>query len=304
VGRSGGSRRRYDGIVSDLSYGSDWSARLRRADPAELADWLEFAQACCDLADEISLASFRTKLEIQAKADGSFVTEADRSIEQLVRARIAERYPEHGVVGEEYGTAVGGGGTRWFLDPIDGTHNFMRGVPLFGILLAVECDGEIQAGVVSAPALGRRWYASRGGGAWVLGGPDATPRRLRVTDESAIGRSQLLYRSVTDMHASRVSAGFDALLPMVWRERGFGDFWGYTLVADGAAEAMVEQDLGPWDLAAPWIVVEEAGGRITDFDGSRSTARGEAIATNGVLHDAFLDRLWQREADPRQPAAR
>jgi histidinol-phosphatase len=260
--------------------------------------------ACCDLADEISLASFRTKLEVQAKADGSFVTEADRSIEQLVRTRIADHYPDHGVVGEEYGTAVGGGGIRWFLDPIDGTHNFMRGVPLFGTLLAVECDGEIQAGVVSAPAIERRWYASRGEGAWAIGGPGPGPRRLRVTDESSIGRSQLLYRSVTDMHASRVSAGFDALLPMVWRERGFGDFWGYMLVSDGAAEAMVEQDLGPWDLAAPSILVEEAGGRITDFDGERSMARGEALATNGRLHDAFLDRIWQREADPRQPAAR
>lgn len=295
---------RYHGPVNEASFGVDWSAGLRRAEGEEVAAWLAFAIDCADLADEISLATFQTELAVDSKTDGSFVTEADRRIESLIRSRIADRYPDHGVVGEEYGIDSGTGRIRWFLDPIDSTHNFMRGVPVFATLLAVESDGEIQAGVVSAPAIARRWYGSRGGGAWVVAGPKTRPRRLQVSGERSISRSQLLFRSVTDMRASRVASGFDALLPMVWRERGYGDFWGYMLVADGAAEAMIEQDLGPWDLAAPSIVIEEAGGRITDFDGQRSFARGESLATNGWLHEAFLERLWERAADPAQPAAR
>lgn len=286
------------------TFGPDWSASLRRRDPAELAAWLDFALECCDLADAHALATFRTELQVEAKSDGSFVTEADRAIERAIRTRLADRFPDHGVIGEEYGTDAAGANVRWLLDPIDGTHNFMRGVPLFGTLLAVESDGEIQAGVISAPALGQRWFASRGQGAWTVGGPGRDRRRLRVSTESTVGGSQLLFRSVTDMHASRVSAGFDALLPVVWRERGFGDFWGYALVADGAAEVMVERDLGPWDVAAPWILVEEAGGRVTDFDGHRSFALGESVATNGLLHEAILDGLWQRTSGEAQSPAR
>ncbi len=294
---------RYHGAVTSAEYGPEWSATLQRGERSELESWVAFALACCDVADRISLAAFRTDLEIEAKADGSFVTAADQAIEHELRGRIADRFPDHGIVGEEYGVEAGGGATRWLLDPIDATHNFMRRVPLFGTLLAVERDGEVQVGVISAPALGQRWYAGRGLGAWTIGPQPGPARRLRVSTVDEVGRSQLLYRAVTDMRSSRVAPGFDALLPMVWRERGYGDFWGYTLVADGAAEAMVEQDLGAWDLAAPWVIVEEAGGRITDFDGRRSLARGEALASNGVLHDAFLARLWQREtSEPRPPA--
>ena len=214
------------------------------------------------------------ELTIEAKADGSFVTEVDKHIETTLRSRLAERFPDHDIVGEEYGSAVGASATRWYLDPIDGTHNYMRGVPLFGTLIAAERDGEIQVGVISAPALGQRWWASRGEGAWTVGGGRRERRRLHVSERADLAVAQVLFRSVTDMHASQVADGFDALLPTVWRERGFGDFWGYALVADGAAEAMMERDLGPWDLAAPWIIVEEAGGRITDFDGRRSFAAG------------------------------
>jgi histidinol-phosphatase len=279
-----------------VEFGPDWSASLRRAGASELASWLEFALDACDQADQIALRAYRTEIEIQAKTDGSFVTEADRAIEREIRGRLAEAFPDHGVVGEEYGAESGSAATRWYLDPIDGTHNFMRGVPLFGTLLAVERDGELQAGVISAPALGQRWYASRGEGAWTVGGPNVGPRRLLVSTVDRVERSQVLYRAVTDMHASRVAAGFDALLPAAWRDRGFGDFWGYTLVADGAAEAMMERDLAAWDMAAPWLLIEEAGGRVTDFDGRRTFATGESLATNGVLHDAILDRLWMREA--------
>ncbi|HEV7810830.1 MAG TPA: inositol monophosphatase family protein [Candidatus Limnocylindrales bacterium] len=290
----------------ETAYGPEWSAGLRRATTAELTDWLAFAHAACDVADELALDALgrRSELDVAAKADGSFVTDADQRIERAIRERIADRYPADGVVGEEYGTEAGNAGTRWYLDPIDGTHNFMRGVPLFGTLLAVERDGETQVGVVSAPALGRRWFASRGNGAWAVGGRDTSPRRLSVSTEAAIDASQILFRSVTDMRASRVSAGFDALLGAVWRERGFGDFWGYTLVADGAAEGMMERDLSPWDMAAPWIVVEEAGGRATDFDGRRSYESGESFASNGILHEPLLDRLWRREDSIQRPAVR
>jgi histidinol-phosphatase len=277
------------------TFGPDWSAGLRRTDSARLEEWLAFANECADAADAIALDAFQSELQVRAKPDGSYVTQADTAIEEVIRTRLAERFPGHGIVGEELGTASGTSSTRWYIDPIDGTHNFMRRVPLFGSLIAVEHDGEVQAGVVSAPALGQRWWAHRGGGAWTSGGATGSaPRRLRVSHEGDLAASQVLFRSVGDMHASRVSEGFDALLPTVWRERGFGDFWGYMLVSDGAAEAMMEQDLFPWDLAAPWIIVEEAGGRITDFDGERSFARGESLAKNGLIHEAVLDRLWRR----------
>jgi histidinol-phosphatase len=270
---------------------------------AEPGRWLDVAHACCDMADEIALASFRTGLASRAKPDGSFVTEVDLEIERRVRERLREQFPEHGILGEEYGSAVEGTSASWILDPIDGTHNFMRGIPLFATLLAAQRDGLTEVAVISAPALGRRWFASRAGGAFAIDRDDDAPRRLHVSDEQELANSQLLYRAVTDMRASRVAAGFEALLSSVWRERGFGDFWGYALVAEGAAEAFVERDLGAWDLAAPWLLVEEAGGRVSDFDGARSFAKGESLATNGRLHDTILDRLWNPgDHDPLPPA--
>ena len=274
--------------------GADWSASRRRADDAEVADWLRFCHETCDAADRIALDAFRTELLVERKADGSFVTAADREVERAIRDRITARYPGHGLIGEEFGESeAGAGGERWYIDPIDGTHNFLRGAPLFGTLLAVERDGEIQVGMMSAPALGQRWYAWRGGGAWVTGGPanPSEPRRLQVSSVDGLERSQILFRSIRDMEASRVATGFDRLIHRAWRERGFGDFWGYTLVADGVAEASLEQDLYPWDLAAPWILVEDAGGRITDFDGRRSLERGEGLASNGVLHETILAEI-------------
>jgi histidinol-phosphatase len=274
--------------------GTEWSATMRRAEEAELAEWVAFAHATCDEADRIALAAFRTELATERKSDGSYVTAADQAVERLVRERIAAHYPAHGLVGEEYGEQdPGAGGERWYIDPIDGTHNFLRGIPMFGTLLAVERDGEVQVGMISAPAIGQRWWASRGGGAWVQGGPanPPEPRRLAVSRVDDLPRSQILFRSIRDMEVSRVAAGFDRLIHLAWRERGFGDFWGYALIADGIAEAVLEQDLHPWDLAAPWVIVEEAGGRITDFDGRRSLERGEGFATNGLLHERILAEL-------------
>ena len=272
-------------------YGPEWSAGLRRADASDLAAWLGFALSCADVADELALRGLRQELTIEAKHDGSFVTEVDRAIETTLRARIAERFPDHGVVGEEYGAAPGSapGSTRWYLDPIDGTHNFMRGIPLFGYLLAVEREGELQVGVMSAPAMGERWYAYRGGGAWHVGKDGE--RRIRTSRVAALEDAQLVYGSVRENVESGLFPGFEALLAEAWRDRGFGDFWGYALVADGSAEAMMERQLGPWDLAAPRVIVEEAGGALTDFDGNRSLTVGEGLGTNGILHREILGRL-------------
>ena len=238
--------------------------------------WLTFALACCDVADALALEHFRRDLVIETKPDKSFVTQADTAIETAIRGRIAAAFPDHGLVGEEYGTAEGTGTTRWYIDPIDGTHNFMRGVPLFGTLLAAEEDGELVVGVMSAPALGERWYARRGGGAWAVSaiGPRAgQPRRIGVSGIAAIGDAQLLYASPLEIEASGEAPGFDAVIRSAWRDRGFGDFWGYALVAEGAAEAIIEVGPKSWDLAAPSVVVEEAGGRMTDLHGVRDDPR-------------------------------
>jgi histidinol-phosphatase len=254
--------------------------------------WVDLGLSIAEEADAIALRHFRRDLEISTKPDRTLVTQADTAIERMIRERIATAHPDHGLVGEEYGTEAGEAAVRWYIDPIDGTHNFVRGVPLFGMLLGVEEDGELQAGVISAPALGERWYAWRGGGAWATRAASGEgPRRLRVSTVSTVEDAQLLYGSARDIRASGRAPGFEDLLDAVWRERGFGDFWGYALVAEGAAEGMVEVDLSPWDAAAPALIVEEAGGRWSDLDGNRRIDTRTFLVTNGILHDEFRRRL-------------
>jgi histidinol-phosphatase len=272
-------------------FGAAWSASLARASEDELDEWLTFAHAACDEADAIARSVFRRDLEISTKPDRTLVTQADTAIERAIRARIHADYPDHGLVGEEYGTEAGDASTRWYIDPIDGTHNFVRGVPLFGTLLAVEREGELQVGVLSAPALHERWWARRGGGAWARSADDDVPRRVHVSKIAAIGDAQVLYGSGQEIRGSGRAPGFAGLLDAAWRERGFGDFWGYALLAEGAAEAMVEVGLSSWDAAAPTVLVEEAGGRATDFDGRRAIDAGTFVASNGLLHDEVLERL-------------
>lgn len=271
--------------------GSTRSAEMRRGDEAELQGWLDLALAWTDEADAEAMRHFRRDLEISTKPDRSLVTQADQAIERRLRERILDVFPGHGLVGEEYGTEAGDASVRWYIDPIDGTHNFVRGVPLFGTLLAVERDGIRQVGVMSAPAIRERWFARRGGGAWAKGSFDATPRRIRVSAVASIDDSQLLYGSGASIERSGRAPGFRDLRHEVWRERGFGDFWGYALVAEGAAEAMIEIGVNPWDLAAPEVVVEEAGGMLTDLDGVARIDNLEVLATNGVLHAEVLARL-------------
>jgi histidinol-phosphatase len=279
----------------DPAFGPEWSAALRRGTEAELRGWVETALAWCDATDVIAMQHFRRDLQVEQKPDRSFVTVADTAVERLLRERIADAYPDHGVVGEEFGTESGAATTRWYVDPIDGTHNYLRGVPIFGTLLAVERDGELQAAVVSAPAMDARWYGWRGGGAWARTLGDDSPRRIAVSSISAIDDASVLYTSRPMIDRSGLAPGFDSLLRAAWRDRGFGDFWSYTLVAEGAAEAMVEVGLKPWDAAAPTVLVEEAGGRVTDLDGRRSVDARSILATNGPLHEAVLAILAGRE---------
>jgi histidinol-phosphatase len=271
-------------------YGSDWSASRRRGTDAELRGWLDVALAACDEADTIARSHFRRDLQIETKPDRSFVTQADTAVERMIRARIHDAFPDHGLVGEEYGTEAADASVRWYIDPIDGTHNFIRGIPLFGTLLAVERDGEMQAAVLSAPALDERWWGWRGGGAWARNRGE-TPRRIHVSAVTSLADAQILYGSARDIEASGRAPGFQGILRDAWRERGFGDFWGYALVAEGAAEAMIEVDLSAWDAAAPFLLIEEAGGRATDFEGRRAVDSRTFIVTNGAMHDIIRERL-------------
>lgn len=244
--------------------------------------------ALCDEADLIAMAGFRRDIRIETKPDRSFVTEVDQAIERTIRRHLSAAYPGCGIIGEEEGTDLGAGSMVWYVDPIDATHNYMRGVPVFATLLAVAVDGEVQVGVVSAPALRERWVAWRGGGAWR--GSD----RLRVSAVPRIEEAAIFYGSRTEDIRSGIMPGLDATLAGAWRERGFGDFWGYMLVAEGAGEAMVETGAHSWDWAAPQIIVEEAGGRFTSGAGERRIDGPSAVATNGLIHDELLRRLANR----------
>jgi histidinol-phosphatase len=255
------------------------------ATPADLRRWLDLALSIADEADRISMAGFRRHIRVEEKIDHSFVTEADQAIERLVRERLRAALPGCGLIGEEEGTDAPEAGIAWYIDPIDATHNYMRGVPVFATLLAAAVDGEIVLGVVSAPALHERWVAWQGGGAW------AGKRRIAVSGIDRVEAATLVYGSRTaDMASGRIP-GLDATLARAWRERGFGDFWGYMLVAEGAVEAMIETGAHPWDWAAPLAIVEEAGGRFTAADGERRIDGESAVASNGRLHDELLASL-------------
>lgn len=285
----------------DVTPHPESSATHRRARAEQLAEWLELALRLADAADALGLAAFRRDQLVHTKPDDTLVTDADRAIERMLRERIAARYPDHGIIGEEHGMTQGSADVRWYLDPIDGTHNFVRGIPVWATLIAIEWMGEGQVGVISAPALGTRWWASRGAGAWAgpagaaarVSDPDP-PRALRCSRIDCIERAQLITSSAGSVARSGIAPGLDRTLHDAWRERGFGDFWGYALVAEGAAEAMIEVGPSAWDLAAPAIIVEVAGGILTDVGGTRTIHGGSAIASNGVLHGELLRRLRAR----------
>jgi histidinol-phosphatase len=237
---------------------------------------LELALRLADAADAISLPRFRSGLAIETKPDLTPVTEADRAVEAELRRLLAAERPSDAILGEEEG-AIGSGPRRWLLDPIDGTRNYTRGIPVWATLIALEEDGVVRLGVVSAPELSRRWWAERGGGAFANG------ERIAVSGITQIEESVLSFAAET--------VG-PALAKRAWHTRGFGDFWAYMLLAEGSVDGAVDaRGVSEWDLAAMQVIVEEAGGRFTDFGGAPRIDGGTAVASNGLIHDELLAGL-------------
>ena len=244
-------------------------------------DDLAFALTLADLADGITLPLFGSRdFVVDTKPDLTPVTEADRGCERALRSAIEAALPGDAVLGEEYG-ATGTSDREWILDPIDGTKNFVRGAPVWATLVALRENGVVTTGVVSAPALGRRWWASRGNGAFADGRP------ISVSRVSALGDAFLSYSSLGGWEGH----GFADLAARVWRTRAFGDFWSYVLVAEGVVDVAAEPEVSLWDLAPLQVIVEEAGGRFTSLAGEARPDGGSAVATNGLLHDEVLKAL-------------
>jgi histidinol-phosphatase len=257
------------------------------------ADDLALALELAGLADEITTARYRAEdLVVETKPDLTPVTEADRNVEHLVRDRLAAARPDDAIVGEELGGS-GEAERRWIIDPIDGTKNYVRGIPVWATLLALEVAGRIEVGVVSAPALYRRWWASRDEGAFVHDG--RTTRELRVSAIGDLGDAQLCFGGLEDWEGIGRLGDLLELGRGCWRTRGFGDILQYMLVAEGAAEIGLDPEAKVWDLAAPLIIVEEAGGRFTDLGGTARADGGDGMATNGLVHDAALAIIGRPE---------
>jgi histidinol-phosphatase len=252
-----------------------------------VSDDLRFALKLADLADELTMARFRAlDLRIDRKPNMTLVSDVDTAVEQRLRDAIAEARPGELVLGEEMGFEDDGSAdARWILDPIDGTHNYVRGIPIFGTLIALEREGLLVASVASAPALGRRWWAARGGGAFADG------RAIRVSGIAALEHAALSCTDLFDSERPGLTDRLAALGRRCWRTRGFGDFWQHCLVAEGAIEIVVEPDLALWDIAAVKLIVEEAGGRVTNFEGDPTLRPGSPLSTNGPLHDLVLAAL-------------
>lgn len=243
---------------------------------------LEVMTEAAQAAGEVALKYYRRALEVTFKTDRSPVTRADHEAEQTIVEILSGAYPEYGFLGEELG-ARGPKDVRWIVDPIDGTRNFVRGIPIWAVLIALEERGEITAGVIWIPASGQLYTARRGRGAF-LGA-----ERLRVSQVEALERATLVHASLNLLRRDGQWEGFVRLVDATERQRGFGDFMCYTIVAEGKAElAMEAPDLKPWDLAPVKLLVEEAGGRFTDFAGIPTIYSGTALASNGRLHDAAL----------------
>lgn len=255
---------------------------------------LGLAHELADLADAVTLARFRAAdLVVAAKPDRTPVSDADRAVEVAARAHLAQHRPQDAVLGEEDGMSGRPDASRvWVLDPIDGTKNYVRGVPVWATLAALLDSGRPVVGVVSAPALSRRWSAARGLGARLR---DLTGERtLAVSGVRQIADASFSFSSLTGWEDTGRLAGFLDLTRSVWRTRAYGDFWSHLLVAEGAVDVSAEPEVSVWDVAAVQVVVEEAGGRFTDLHGHASPDGGSVVCSNGLLHDAVLTALRPR----------
>lgn len=282
---------------------------------ATWADDLDLALRLADAADVISAERFRsTDLHVSMKPDRTHVTDADQAVERAIRALVAAERPDDTFFGEEYGddaasdpdrststdssTSTHGQGAparptrQWIVDPIDGTANFLRGVPVWATLVSLVVDGVPVVGVVSAPALGRRWWASRGAGAW---SSDRPGERLLVSGVRELGDASLSYNGLEYWREGGRLDQLLALTERVWRTRSYGEFWSYVMVAEGALDIAGEDGLAPYDMAALQVVVEEAGGAFSSLDGLPGPWHGSALATNGRLHDEVVRAV---RADP------
>lgn len=240
---------------------------------------LDFAHSLADAADAITAARFRAHdLCVETKPDLSPVSEADRAAEERIRSLVSSSGRGEGVLGEEFGDD--GGDAKWIVDPIDGTTNYVRGVPVWATLLALSRDGEVVLSLVSAPALGHRWWAVRGGGAFLDGAPIRASAVASIEDAS-----------VSTTSARRMPAGWMEIVQRAWSNRGLGDFWQHCLVAEGAVDVACDSIMNVWDYAPVQLLVEEAGGRCTTFEGGEPTPGASFVATNGPLHDEVVSLL-------------
>ncbi len=254
-----------------------------------LASDLELALRLADAADAQSLPRFDSAdLQISTKADNSHVTDADLATERAIREILASERPDDGIFGEEFG-AEGSTHRQWIIDPIDGTANFLRGVPLWGTMIALAVDGVPQVGVVSMPALGRRWWGSPGAGAWTAG--EGGPRRLQTSSVSSLDDASVSFQSIAQWSESGHLDQLLKLADRVWRDRAYGDVYAYMLLAEGRLDMVAEFGVKEYDVAAAVAIVREAGGRMTGFDGTETISDRSTLATNGILHQPFLDLL-------------
>jgi len=260
-----------------------------------LADDLSLARALAADADLISMDRYTAiDLVVTTKPDRTPVTDADQAVERSIRRGIEAARPSDAILGEEYGTQ-GDSSRQWIIDPIDGTANFLRGVPIWGTLISLAIDGVPVVGVVSSPALGTRWWAATGHGAWVQKlDVGEEPRRLAVSGVSELADASVSYNSLQGWdNAGRLDQVL-ALNRAVWRTRAIGEMWAYMLLAEGAIDVVGEFDLQPYDMGAIIPIVQEAGGRFTSVDGEDGPWHGSALATNGLLHDATLSLVAKR----------
>ncbi len=263
----------------------------------DLSADLALALRLADAADAASMSRFdAADLEVSLKADASHVTEADLATEQAIRAILESERPEDGVFGEEFGI-TGDSSRQWIIDPIDGTANYLKGIPMWTVLIALSIDGVPRVGVASQPALGRRWWAASGLGAWT-NTPDGGERRLEVSTISDIAESSASFQSIRQWDEVGRTDELLRLSRAVWRDRGYGDTWPYMLLAEGRLEFVAEFGVKEYDVAALVPIITEAGGTFTSFDGDDTIADRSSLATNGILHQSFLDLLHSPHTVP------
>ena len=258
-----------------------------------LADDLALAQRLADLADAITLDRYQSiDLVVETKPDLTPVTDADKAVEKAIREVLAVERPGDVIVGEEFGGVPDGDQHYWVIDPIDGTKNFLRGIPTWATLIGLSTpaisNNEVIVGVVSSPALFRRWHASAGNGAYVSVNKSA-PAKIRVSQVADLANASLSYSDLVGWGARKDS--FISLQEKIWRTRGLGDFWSHMLVAEGSVDIAIEPSLALWDMAALDIIVREAGGRFTNIDGAPGSHGKSGVSSNGLLHSAFLDAI-------------